>query len=99
MEFIFEFFFELVVEIFGEAFFSAGGEFVPDEKLLGKKKKLVTGIVIVTSLVLLICLIIGGVMLLETKGTSVLGKILVGFPIVYFVMGVMLKVKRAIKHK
>lgn len=99
MEFIFEFFLELVVEIFGEAFFSAGTEFAEVKSKLAKKKERVTIVVIIITLILLICLFVGSVMLLETKGESDLGKVLVGFPVVYFITGIILKISRFVKKE
>lgn len=96
---IVEFLFELLIEGFAEAFLSSGEEFIPEKKLSGKKETVVVVIVIVITLLLGISLIIGGAMLHKTKGESDFGKVLVGFPVVYFVTGIVLKIARLVKKE
>ena len=97
MEVVVEFLFELLIEGFVEAFLSSGEEFIPEKKLSGKKGTIIRIIVIAITLLLGISLVVGVAMLLETKGESVLGKMLAGFPVVYFVTGIILKVIKIIK--
>ena len=93
MDTIFEGIIEFFGELFCEGFLSASTEFVPYEKMPKEKKNKYKFIVAAVSAILLGLLVIGGVMLLETKGKSELGKILVGFPIVYILTVVVLLVK------
>ncbi len=99
MEFIIEFFVEFFMEIFCEGVLSVGSEVVPYERLSKAKKKKYKAIASVTTLVLFVLFMVGGAMLLETSGKSDLGKILIGFPIVYFITGIVLKIYRHIKRK
>lgn len=97
MDFIFDFLAELFAEIFCEGILSAGAEVVPYEKLPQEKREKYKFIAVVVSVILLILLVIGGVMLLETKGKSILGKIFISFPLVYFLTAVVLYIKNHIK--
>ena len=63
-----------------------------------KKREKYKFIVVVVTVILLILLVIGGVMLLETKGKSELGKILIGFPIVYILTAVVLLIRKLVKR-
>lgn len=98
MDIIFEAIVEFFAEVFGEGFLSASTEAVPYDKLPREKRGKYKSIVVVVSAILSILLIIGVVMLLETKGKSELGKILIGFPIVYFLTAVILLIKKLIKR-
>ena len=98
MDIIFEAIVEFFAEIFGEGFLSASTEIVPYDKLPREKREKYKFIVVVVSVILLILLVIGGVMLLETKGKSELGKVLIGFPIVYILTAVVLLVKKLVKR-
>ena len=98
MDTIFEAIVEFFAEVFGEGILSASTEVVPYDKLPREKREKYKFIVVVVSAILLILLILGGVMLLETKGKSELGKILIGFPIVYFLTSVILLIKKLIKR-
>ena len=99
MEFISEFFVEFFIEIFCEGVLSVGTEIVPYKKLPEAKRKKYKAIAVVTTFVLFVLLMVGGAMLLETKGKSDLGKVLIGFPIVYFVTGIVLKIYHHLKRK
>ena len=98
MDIIFEGLLEFFAELFCEGFLSASTEIVPYEKLPRKKREKYKFIGVVISVILLILLVIGGVMLLETKGKSELGKILIGFPIMYILTAVVLLVKKLVKR-
>ena len=98
MDIMFEGLIEFFAEIFCEGFLSASTEIVPYEKLPRKKREKYKFIVVVISVILFILLVIGGVMLLETKGKSELGKILIGFPIVYILTAVALLIKKLVKR-
>ena len=98
MDIIFEVIVEFFAEIFCEGFLSASTEIVPYDKLPRDKREKYKFIVVLISVILLILLVIGGVMLLETKGKSELGKILIGFPIVYILTAVVLLIKKLAKR-
>ena len=98
MDIIFEVLVEFFAELFCEGFLSASTEIVPYDKVPREKREKYKLIVVVISVVLLILLVIGGVMLLETKGKSELGKILIGFPIVYILAAVVLLIKKLVKR-
>lgn len=99
MDFIVDFFVEFFMEIVVEGFVSAGTEVAPYEKLSEKKKDAITVVAVIVSVLLFLLLVIGGIMLLETKGESDLGKVLIGFPIVYFLTGIILKIVRFVKKE
>ena len=98
MDIIFEVIVEFFADIFCEGFLSASTEIVPYDKLPRDKREKYKFIVVLISVILLILLVIGGVMLLETKGKSELGKILIGFPIVYILTAVVLLIKKLVKR-
>lgn len=98
MDIIFEVIVEFFAEIFCEGFLSASTEIVPYDKLPREKREKYEFIVVVISVILLISLFIGVIMLLQTKGKSELGKILIGFPIVYILTAVVLLVKKLVKR-
>ena len=98
MDIIFEVIVEFFAEMFCEGFLSASTEIVPYDKLPREKREKYKFIVVLISVILLILLVIGGVMLLETKGKSELGKILIGFPIVYILTAVVLLIKKLVKR-
>lgn len=98
MDIIFDVIVEFFAELFCEGFLSASTEVVPYEKLPHEKLEKYKFIVVVVSVILLVLLVIGGVMLLETKGKSELGKILIGFPIVYILTAVVLLIKKLVKR-
>ncbi len=99
MDFVCEVLVEFFAELFCEGFLSASTEIIPYEKLPRKKREKYKFIVTAVSGVLLVLLIIGGIMLLETNGKSELGKIFVGFPIVYILTAVVLLIKKLVKLK
>ena len=96
--------FEMILEFFAELFCEGltsvfTDEFVPYEELPRKKRERYNFIAGVVSIVMFVLLIVGGIMLLETKGKSDLGKILTGFPIVYILTAVVLLIKRVKRKK
>ncbi len=98
MDIIFEVIVEFFAELFCEGFLSASTEIVPYDKLPREKREKYEFIVVVISVILLISLFIGVIMLLQTKGKSELGKILIGFPIVYILTAVVLLIKKLVKR-
>ena len=98
MDIIFDFLFEIFAEVLCESFLSLYTAFTPDKKISPKTKKTVEVIAGATGFVLFICLIFGGAMLLDSKGKSDLGKILIGFPIVYFLTAMVLFIKKLVKR-
>lgn len=98
MDIIFEVIVEFFAELFCEGFLSASTEIVPYDKLPREKREKYEFIVAVISVILLIALFIGVIMLLQTKGKSELGKILVGFPIAYILTAVVLLIKKLVKR-
>ena len=98
MDIIFEVLVEFFTELFCEGFLSASTEIVPYDKLPREKREKYEFIVVVISVILLISLFIGVIMLLQTKGKSELGKILIGFPIVYILTAVVLLIKKLVKR-
>lgn len=100
MDVVFEMILEFFAELFCEGLTSVfTDEFVPYEELPRKKRERYNFIAGVISIVLFVLLIVGGIMLLETKGKSDLGKILTGFPIVYILTAVVLLIRRRIRRK
>ncbi len=91
-EFIFEFFIESFIELMANAY-----ESVFPKKVAPKKK--IEFMCALISVVCLVVLVIGGVMLAETKGESALGKTMVISSLFYIVLGIALKIKSVIKNK
>lgn len=100
MDVVFEIIFEFFAELFCEGLTSVfTDEFVPYEELPRKKREKYKFIVFVVSVVMFVSLIVGGIILLETKGESELGIILVGFPIVYILTAVVLLIRKSVKRR
>ena len=100
MDVVFELVFEFLAELFCEGLTSVFTEaFIPYTELPRKKREKFEFIVCIVSIVMLVLLIIGGIMLLETNGKSELGKILMGFPIVYILTAVVLLIGKLVKRK
>lgn len=97
MDFIFDILAEIFAEVFCDCFISTYTAFVPDKKISHKMKQTIEIVAGAISIILFICLIFGGAMLLDTKGKSELGKILIGFPIVYFLTAVILGIRKLVK--
>ncbi len=92
IEFIFEFFIESLIDLMANAYESVFPKRVaPKQKI----KVICAGIAIVC----LVVLVIGGVILAETKGESTLGKTMVISSLLYIVLGIALKIKSVIKSK
>lgn len=95
MESIFDFLFELIITIFvegfAEGFVSLYTVFVPHQTVSAKAHKIITGICEITALFLLIGLFAGIIIAVETKGQCSWGWVLIGFAIVYVLVGIALK--------
>lgn len=105
MEFIAEIFLEIIAEIIFEpmleAYFSVMSYFFHGTKKANKKK--VRVIVAVECIALLIMLVVGAIMLYETRGESLTGKILliisIPISIIQFSAGLILKIVNKKKEK
>lgn len=91
MEMIFDFLIEACFEIFVEGYISLYESFVPTKVLTGKAKKKIKAVFLIIALLLLIGLFMGVVLLLETEGSSVLGRIFITLATLYFFTGITLK--------
>lgn len=97
MEFVFEVLVEAFFEIFGEGFIALSSVFVPQKVISKKGKKIVCYVCLTISLVLLAGLFAGIIILVETKGQSLLGWLLISLNIIYLLMGIILKIVSHIK--
>lgn len=92
MEFIFDILVEAFFELFGEGFISLCSAFVP-QKVVSEKGKMIVGYVcLAISLVLLVGLFAGIIILVETKGQSFWGWLLICLNIIYLLVGITLKI-------
>ncbi|MCH5170639.1 MAG: hypothetical protein J1F24_05065 [Oscillospiraceae bacterium] len=92
MDFIFDVLVESIFEIFVDGFLALCSAFVPQKVLTEKGKKIIGYIFLAISVVLLVGLFIGIVVLLETKGQSFWGWLLIGLNIIYIITGITLKI-------
>lgn len=99
MEIIFDFLFEVVVEIFVEGFISLCSVFVPQKVITSKIKKIISYVCLVVSFLLLVGLLMGIAILGETKGQSFWGWLLISLNIIYLFTGIAFKIVSYIKKK
>ncbi len=97
MEFVFDVLVEAIFEIFAEGFIALYLAFAPQKAMTEKSKKIIGYIFLAISVVLMVGLVIGAVVLLETKGQSFWGWLLIGLNVVYIITGITLKIIAHIK--
>ena len=95
MEFIFDILVEAFFELFGEGFISLCSAFVPQKVV--SEKKIIGYVCLAVSLVLFVGLFAGIIILVETKGQSFWGWILICLNIIYLFTGITLKIVSCIK--
>lgn len=91
LDILFELILTVFVEGFLEGFVSLCTVFVPQKKISPKAIKIITWICVIASLLLLVGLIAGIIIAVETKGQSFWGWLLVALGIVYLLVGIALK--------
>ena len=92
MEFIFDILVEAFFEFFGEGFISLCSAFVPQKVISEKEKKIIGYVCLTVSLILFIALFAGIIILVETKGQSFWGWLLICLNIIYLLAGITLKI-------
>lgn len=97
MDFIVDVLVEAIFEIFTEGFLALYLTFAPQKVLTEKGKKIIGYIFLAISVVLLVGLFIGIVILLETKGQSFWGWLLIVLNIIYIITGITLKIVSHVK--
>lgn len=97
MDFIFDFFVEVIFTIFVEGFVALASVFVPKKEITEKGKKIIGCVCFVFSILLFIWLLIGIAVLDETDGQSFWGWLPVSLSIVYLFVGIVLKIVSLIK--
>ena len=97
MEFLFDVLVEAFFELFGEGFISLCSAFVPKKVISEKRKKIINYVCLAISLALLVGLFIGIIVLVETKGHSFWGWLLISLNIIYLLTGIILKIISHIK--
>ena len=97
MEFIFDILVEAFFELFGEGFISLCSAFVPQKVVSERGKKIIGYVCLAVSLVLFLGLFAGIIILVETKGHSFWGWILICLNIIYLFTGITLKMISCIK--
>lgn len=99
MDFVFDLLAEFVFEIIGEGYVSLCSAFVPQRAITEKGKKIIQGIVLVVSILLFVGLFIGIAILVEAKGQSFWGWLLISLSIIYLLTGIAVKIVSHIKKK
>ena len=92
MEFLFDILVEAFFELFGEGFISLCSAFVPQKVVSEKRKKIIGYVCLAISLILLVGLFAGIIILVETKGQSFWGWLLISLNIIYLLAGITLKI-------
>ena len=97
MAFLFDILVEAFFELFGEGFISLCSVFVPQKVVSEKRKKIIGCVCLAISLILLVGLFAGIIILVETKGQSFWGWLLISLNIIYLLAGITLKIISHIK--
>jgi len=95
MEFVLDILVEAFIEIFGEGFITLCSAFVP--QVSEKGKKIIGFVCLVISLVLFLGFFAGISILVETKGESFWGWLLISLSVIYLLAGITLKIVSHIK--
>ena len=98
MEFLFDILVDAFFELFGEGFISLCSAFIPQKVVSEKRKKIIGYLCLAISLVLLVGLFAGIIILVETKGQSFWGWLLISLNIIYLLAGIALKIISHIKN-
>ncbi|MDD6094144.1 MAG: hypothetical protein PUC29_00155 [Clostridia bacterium] len=96
MDMVFDIFAEVFFEVICEGFLYLCTLFIPSKKLSEKARKIVGIVLAIIASLLFLGLVVGIFMLIETKGTGILGWALVSAAVLYVFAGVALKI---ISHK
>lgn len=99
MEFIFDILAEAFFELFGEGFVALSSVFVPQKEITPKRKATIGYVCLAVSLVLLAGLVVGVILLVETKGQSVWGRLAVVVSLLYLLTGILLKIIFCVKNR
>ncbi len=97
MEFIFDILVEAFFELFCEGFVSLYSAFVPQKVVSEKGKKIIGYVCLAFLLALFAGLFVGIIILVETKGQSFWGWLLICLNIIYLLTGITLKILSHIK--
>ena len=88
---------ETFFELFGEGFITLCSAFVPQKVVSDRGKKIIGYVCLAISLILLVGLFAGIIILVETKGQSFWGWLLISLSIIYLLAGITLKIVSHIK--
>ena len=88
---------EAFFEIFSEGFIALCSAFIPQKVVSEKRKKIIGYVCLAISLILLVGLFAGIIILVETKGQSFWGWLLISLNIIYLLAGIALKIISHIK--
>ena len=97
MGFLFDILVEGFFELFGEGFIYLCSAFVPQKVVSEKGKKIIGYICLAILLILLVGLFAGIIILVETKGQSFWGWLLISLNIIHLLAGITLKIISHIK--
>ena len=97
VEILFDILVEAFFELFGEGFVSLCSAFVPQKKITEKGKSIIRYACLAVSLILFVGLFVGIILLVETKGQSFWGWVLISLDIIYLLAGITLKIISYIK--
>ena len=97
LELLFDILVEAIFESFAEGFIAFYSAFVPQKVVSEKGKKIIGYVCLAISLVLFVGLFAGIVILVETKGQSFWGWLLISLNIIYLLTGITLKIISHIK--
>lgn len=94
-----DFLFDIIFEVFCEGFISLVEEFLPRRMRSTGVGLVVTVFFLFLACALLVGLVIGSIQLLESKGSSTSGWLLVGLALGYILCGVLIKLFRCRRNK
>lgn len=79
---------EVVFNIFAQGFVSLSAAFMPNKTLSPRTEKILTIIFCLIGICLLVLLVLGVVMLVESRGDNLIGWIFIGVCIIYILLSI-----------
>ena len=98
MEFVFEILFEFIYELICEGLINLCKAFLPSKCISPVGYKVIKAVAVIVSFLMFALLFIGVILLIESKGKSVLGWVFVSGYAVYVIVAIVAKIISVIKN-
>ena len=92
MDFLMDFLVEVVFNVFAEGFISLAAAFMPNKAFSPRTEKILTIIFSLIGICLFVLLVVGAVILIESRGDNIMGWILTGVCAIYVVLAIVSKI-------